>query len=160
MELVNEVVENQDTRTFTDKWFHNVFETLMRIESYERLMKNGCVSLLDYLENKNLNLVIIQEKNYSFLMTEIEILLNNIKAFINADKFLKMSMKIKRIRNIEKLSNGFLSSQTNVVLHTMDNFLKPDFYIIIPLVSELRGLLIASLLSFINPITKKKEKGF
>lgn len=153
--------KQQDTRNFADKWLNNIFEVLMRIEDYERLAKNGCITILDYVQNPDLDLAVIQERNYQLFMTEVEIILNDIKHFVNKKEMLKLIIKFNLIKSIEKDVNGFLDVRVNYIAHTSENVLKPEYYNIHSLISELRGLLVTCLLEFINPkINFQTEKRF
>jgi len=148
----------QDGRNFSDKWLNNIFEILMRVEEYERLAKNGCVNLIDYVQNPNLDFALIQEKNYQLFMTEVELLLNNIKHFINREDFLLLLLINIKVKKAEEDSGGFLATNIDSVSHRNNNVLKPEYYNIIPIMSELRGLIVKSLLTFINPKLKPKSE--
>lgn len=148
--------EKSDSRNFADKWLNNIYEILMKIEDYERLAKNGCQDLLDYVQNSNLDLALIQEKNYQLFMTEVEILLNDIKHFVDKNEFLRLILKFNLIRKIEYDHEGFIDNRTNSVTRDYINILKPEFSIVHPLMSSLRGLLIKALFEFIKPTIKVK----
>lgn len=148
---INKDQQQEDTRHFSDKWLDNIFDVLMRIEEYERLAKNGCRNLSDYLENPQIDLAVTQEKNYQFFMTEIQILLNDIKFFIKRENYLKISLKFNSIRKKEKEVGGFLLTFRNYVNQTSKNSIREEFSFVLPLLSELRGMLIQSLFEFINP---------
>lgn len=151
MEKENTQEKPQDSRNFADKWLNNIFEVLMRIEDYERLAKNGCVTLLDYVQNPQLDLALIQNKNYELFMTEVEVLLNNVKYFVNKKDFLVLLLKFKVIKDIERSVDGFLDLLRDEVAHEEWNVLKPEFVKIHPLMSDLRGMIVKTLFEFINP---------
>jgi len=150
--------KSQDGLNFADKWLNNVFEVLMRIEDYERLAKNGCVNLQDYVQNPQLDLVLVQSKNYSLFMTEVLILLNDIKYFVNKKDFLMLLLKFEKIKKLEESVGGFLDLMRNNVTHEEWNTLKPEFVKIHPLMSDLRGMIVKTLFDFINPKFKDVSK--
>jgi len=147
----NEPQEKTDTRTFSDKWLENIFQVLMRLEDYERLSKNGCVTIMDYVQNTNLDLAVVQEKNYDLFMTEVEIVLNDTKPFIDKKTYLSLFLTFKNIKSKEIEVDGFLAVHRDEVRGLQENYLKKEFYYILPLLTDLRGKLVVALLGFINP---------
>jgi len=156
---IEEKTNQEDTRSFADKWLNNVFETLMKLEDYERLLKNGCSDIMDFVQNKELDLAIVQEKNYQLFMTEIEIILNDINHFIDKKEYLSLLIKFKIIRSKENEANGFLRFNKDLDGYTGNYILKGEFYEIIPYISNLRGMVVTSLLGFYNPKFQKNTDG-
>lgn len=141
-------------KTITDRWLDNLYESLMRLEQYEKLAREGCESLMEYVQNPNLDLALIQNKNYGLFITELEITLNNCRHLIDKDKRLKITLEIKSILKKELEVKGFLSEKRDLVMHTTRNVLKPSFYIVLRKISALRRDLVSSLWFILSPKAK------
>ena len=152
-------ISESSQKNITDKWLDNIFECLMRLEQYERLLKEGCESILDYVQNPNLNLADIQYKNYNLFITEAEILLEDTKHLIAKDKFLSISLLLKWIKNYEVDKDGLIKRVNDFVQHEYWNELKPEFSLVLPKISKLRGLFVSSLWKLLSPSAKENMGG-
>lgn len=154
-------MENSESsqKNITDKWLDNIFECLMRLEQYERLMKEGCESILEYVQNPNINLADIQYKNYNLFITEAEILFEDTKHLIAKDKFLNISILLNWIKNYDCDKGGLLKRVDDHIAHEHWNELKPEFSNVIPQVSRLRGLFVSSLWKLLSPSAKENMGG-
>lgn len=141
-------------KTITDKWLDNLYESLMRLEQYEKLAREGCESLMEYVQNPNLDLALIQNKNLGLFITEFEITLNNGKKVIDKKEYLNMTLGIRRILKKELEVKGFLTEERDLVMHTTKNVLKPSFYIVLREISALRRDLVGSLWFILSPKAK------
>lgn len=152
---------NQGTeKNITDKWLDNIFESLMRLEGYERMLKEGCESVLEYVQNPNLNLADIQYKNFSLFMTEVEIILEDTKHLIDKTKYLNIALLFEMIKKSENDVEGFLFTQYDMVAHNQWSALKPEFEIAKKRISKLRGMLVSSLWKLLSPSAKENMGGF
>jgi len=155
--------DNINQKNITDKWLDNIYEILMRLEGYERLAKEGCNSLMEYLQsiaqNPNIDLATIQKKNYDMFITEFEILLNNIKHLVDKTIFLKMQIKLYRLIKTEKEVGGFLEKRFDMLQHSEWSVLKPEFYSALRQISELRGIAVSSLWKMLSPNAKENLEG-
>ena len=63
-------------------WLTNIFNNLKALENIERLAREGCSSITDYIQippaHQNIILVEAQYKNLRFFVFELEILLTNL----------------------------------------------------------------------------------
>jgi hypothetical protein len=146
-------------KTITDRWLDNLFESLMRLEQYERLAREGCVSLLEYVQNPNIDLALIQNKNYGLFMTEFNITLRSGKRLIEKNTYLDLLLEYKTILKIELNTKGFLSEEIDEISHTRKNTLKPSFYKILNKLSSLRARLVDSLWFVLSPKAKDTLPG-
>lgn len=140
-------------KNITDKWLGNLYEYLIRLEAYEKLMITGCENLVEFIENPNpaITLSQIQEKNYSLFMTEFIIVLNNVKEMIGREEYLNIIIRWKQVREKEIKLGGFLRLISNEVNHYSHYELKPEFYSVILKVSGLRAMLVKSLWKYLTP---------
>lgn len=156
---MEEEVSNQ--RNINEKWLDNIYEILMKLETYERLAKEGCSTIIEYIQssmqnaNFNLDMAQLQKKNLDFFITEFEVLLNNVKHMVDKNKFLKMQLKLARLISYEEEVDGFLEVRIDMIQHSETYILKPEFSYAQKLISELRGMAVSSLWSILSPKAKE-----
>ena len=94
--------ENFDSSNINFKWLENIYEQLKDIQEMERLSKEGCRSLIEYInvpnEVKGLLLPEIQYKNLRFAVLELNILIDNLKPILK-DKTDKYKLDITTVLN-------------------------------------------------------------
>lgn len=154
-------MENSESsqKNITDKWLDNIFESLMRLEGYERLMKEGCESILEYIQGSNLSIGDIQYKNYSLFITEAEILIEDTKHLIDKKRFLDISLLLTWIKKYEDEVDGFLEHKYDMVQHEEWNEVKPEFRFVFSKISRLRGMFVSSLWKLLSPSAKENMGG-
>lgn len=153
--------DNINQKNITDKWLDNIYEILMRLEGYERLAKEGCISILDYVQNPaiELDMAQIQNKNYNLFITEFEVLLNNVKHLIDAPMYLKMMIKFNSLLKFENELGGYLKRMYNDVEHRQWYEIKPEFYYAQRQITALRGMAVESLWKLLTPNARESFKG-
>lgn len=76
---MEEYIENIQSSNINEKWLDNIYENIKKIEEYERLVREGCASLLDYvqipLKSRPVVVGLTQFKTLRFLLTEFTLLL-------------------------------------------------------------------------------------
>jgi len=102
-------------------WLKNIFNQIMRVQEFERLAREGCSDLMEYLQiPMEYHNVIIPEtmyKNLRFMALELDILIINLSSILKdvktkEDKSEEYSKRLKPIlQNINKRSL-FLKSKT------------------------------------------------
>lgn len=153
--------EQNSQKNITDKWLDNIFTCLMRLEEYERLAKEGCRSLLDYMQQgSSIDLADLQYKNYSMFLTEVGIIMNNVKNVIPKTDFLRIKLLLDDVKKIEKDWGGFLEIRINQIVHEETNYLNDGFYHVIDHLSKIRGILISSLWPMLSPKANENVEGF
>jgi len=154
-------MENSESsqKNITDKWLDNIFECLMRLEHYERLLKEGCESIIEYVQNPNLCLADVQYKNYNLFIAEVEILMEDTRHLIDKEKFLNISLLLNYIKKYEDDVGGFIETKYDMVEHTQNNQMKFEFSNILPKISKLRGLFVSSLWKLLSPSAKENMGG-
>lgn len=89
-------------------WLENILEQLKSIQNMERMMREGCQSLIDFVQiPRELRHIIIPEaqyKNLRFITMELDILISNLPPILNKDKkkdkLEDYKKSIKKILNI------------------------------------------------------------
>lgn len=99
-----------------EKWLNNIYENIKNLENYERLVREGCQSLLDFmnipLKDRAVVIGLTQFKNLRFLITEFNLLLADLTPIIqNSDKYDKILNNIEKALKNEKL---FIKSRIDI----------------------------------------------
>lgn len=91
-------------------WMQNVYENLKNLENMERLAREGCISILEYVqipfETRPLIIADIQYKNLRLMVSEIHLLLTDLTPMVEEDKLIEFRKEIEnmdRIINLRKL---------------------------------------------------------
>lgn len=86
-----------------EKWLNNIYENIKKLEDYERLVREGCASLLDYMQiplhRRGVVIGITQFKNLKFMITEFKLLLADLTPVIKDDTAKEFD---KVLNNIDK----------------------------------------------------------
>ncbi len=91
--------EQKSIKNIGTKWLDSLFDSIEMITDYERKGREGCESLIQYVQNINSfnqNLPSIQLKNLSFMIGEIKIILPKSKRFIKKEEYDKLTLEIKK----------------------------------------------------------------
>lgn len=154
-------MENEESsqKNITDKWLDNIFESLVRMQYYERLMKEGCGSLSEYIERSNADIVEVQYKNYKLFITEAEILIEDSRHLIEKKQMLQISILLSLIKNYEKKVGSFLEVHNNFISREKFNILRDEYFLIFPSISRLRGMFVSSLWKLLSPSAKENLGG-
>lgn len=109
---------NYDSSNINTRWLENIYENLKNLEMYERMAREGCISILDYIqfpvENRSVFLCDIQYKNLRFIVNEMDLLMTDLTPVIDETKleeFRTVLDKIgKKINNREVFVSDSYSS--------------------------------------------------
>lgn len=104
------------TANINEKWLENIYENIKKLEDYERLVREGCQSLLDFMNiperNRPVVIGLTQFKNLRFLITEFKLLLADLTPILkDSDEYDKVLNNIDDALILERL---FLNVRTNV----------------------------------------------
>ena len=99
-----------------EKWLNNIYENIKNLEDYERLVREGCASLLDFMNipqrDRKIVIGLTKFKNLSFLVTEFKLLLADLTPVIkNSKEYDEILDNIDNALRVEKL---FIKTTTNV----------------------------------------------
>lgn len=95
---------NIRTANINEVWLSNVYENIKNIEQYERLSREGCVSIMDYVmmppKDREINAGLIQYKNLRILLTEFILLLADLTPIIRKEKFNKYQESLDALEKV------------------------------------------------------------
>lgn len=85
-------------------WLKSVFESLKSLENMERMAREGCSSLLEYLqypiELRASQFADIQYKNLRFMVTEFSLLIRKLNPIIDETYGNTLMLTVSRLQNV------------------------------------------------------------
>jgi len=151
-----------ESTNISEKWNENIYENIRNLENMERYAREGCGSIMEFaqlLNNPNYNMIIkeVQYKNAKMMLSEIQLLLTDIRIIIDDefyDKIKKLTEGLEKYINKRELFLLERFDTTKSKIIGME--LTPFFYKILDKLCELRARIIFE----ISPIlfVKKEEK--
>lgn len=127
-------------------WNQNIYESLQRLQDFERICRDGAVSITEYLNVPPQRMPEIQFQYLKMMITELGILLANAKVRIGKLFFLKARVQIKQMKNIIDLDPQqiFISSM-NQQSHVTQYNLSEDFFIFLDNITQIREGIVTEL---------------
>jgi len=83
----------------TSLWLKNLFDNFARLENYERNCRDGCVEIMDYIEQNPQRLPEIQFQYLRMAITTLGIILGNTKPKLDKKFFLHARVHLKQMKN-------------------------------------------------------------
>ena len=78
---------NLETTNINLRWLSNIYDQIINIEAMERLCREGCTTITDYImvpmSEKGIILPDAQYKTLRFLVLELDLLINNLSPILN-----------------------------------------------------------------------------
>jgi len=141
------VEENQIQEVnITSLWNKNLFESLQRLQDFERICRDGAVSITEYLNIDHQRMSEIQFQYLKMIITELGILLANAKVRISKPFFLKAKLQLKQMKNQVDLNpQSIFIPSINQQNHTTTYYLSETFYTFLALSTQLREGIVAEL---------------
>jgi len=101
--------------TINTLWMQNIYDNLKNLEMLERLAREGCTSLLDYLQipHQNRNIVIgdAQFKNLRFMVTELHLLLTDLTPVMEETKITNMRGGLAKVQKSISTRSLFINDR-------------------------------------------------
>lgn len=99
-----------DSGNINAKWLENIFENIKKIEEFERLAREGCTDIFNYvtypIDNRQVFLIDVQYKNIKLLFNEFMLVVPDISPVIGkvkADEFFNQLKFVKHYINRREL---------------------------------------------------------
>jgi len=125
-----------DSANINIEWLNNIYGEIRALQDLERLSKEGCRNLMEYLqipfENQKLIMADVQYKNMRFLALELDILIKNLAPIIpkkvnDYNKKLVVVLDNLNKRNLfieeRMINNKVVEIYTLPFLHNTVNYL-------------------------------------
>ncbi len=87
----------ESVRNISDKWMNSIYDSLQRLEEYERMAREGFKGLMEYVQsigtlNKNIEIIMFQ--NLKFLVSEMKILIPKAKFHLKEEEFKTLTENV------------------------------------------------------------------
>lgn len=122
---------SSDTANFNEKWLINIYDNIKKLEEYERIIREGCSSVLEFaqipLKSKPIVIGLTQFKTLRFFITEFKLLLADLTPILEAEdakEFDKVLSNIDKALPSEKL---FLNSSYDINKNLVGTSVTPFF---------------------------------
>lgn len=136
-----------DAANINSKWIENIYENIKKIEEFERLAREGCTSIFDYVQipmnDRNMFLVEIQYKNLKLLLNEFILVIPDINPVIGeteSGEFMQLLEKLSKV--MEDKKNIIRYFRSDVQNKITDAELTDSFYTMLKILHDLRVKLI------------------
>ena len=157
--------ENFESTNIHLDWLNNIYKQLMRIQEFEKISREGCSSLIEYLqipfEYQGIMIPDAMYKNMRFFALELDILIDNIIPDLNKeDGNNKSDDYYKRLKpvldNIDK--RHLFIRERRINNQIIQLILLPFFYTTINHLMEIKSNIIKDIghILYINNEDKKK----
>ena len=101
---MEEAEQNFVQTNINSLWLQNIFENLKNLEALERLAREGCQSLMEYMQipydKKDIILPDIQYKNLRFIISEVILLLTDLTPVVDKERLKKFRSDIDKLEII------------------------------------------------------------
>lgn len=158
---MSDQVEFQTTN-FNSKWLDNIYENIKKLEEHNRLAKEGCLSLLDYLEmpyeQRERDIGEIQYKNLRFIVNETDLLLTDLIP-TDETEIEKLRKKLEPILKVINSRSVFINDLTDANGFVKATELTPFFYESLNYLDNLRRGIIKQIAPMLYIKEDKGNKG-
>lgn len=108
-------MEDIQSSNINSLWLQNIYDNLKKIEEFERYAREGCASIMDYLQipyqQRNMIIADIQYKNLKLILNEMLLVIPDLSPVIGDEKAGELQEKFNKIRSFIK--NRSLMIQEN-----------------------------------------------
>ncbi len=143
--------QNSSEKNISDKWLDNIFNILTRLEEAEKLSREGCIGILEYIQIPEKTLPLIQYKNYTLFLTDFRLLINNCEQIIGNDNYKVFAKNLEGLRELESKCQCFLGVKKNHINKTETYYLKPMFHNATEVIGQMRRNLVSNLWKILSP---------
>jgi hypothetical protein len=144
----------------TDLWNKNLYESLQKLQDFERIIRDGSTSISEYLQISPDRIPEIQFQHLRMMVSEMGILLANSKARIQKSFSLKAKVQLKQIKKTLDLSPQDIFIPTlNQQNHTTTYYLSETFYNFIAILTQMREEIVMELADILFGKPTEKMEG-
>ena len=144
----------------TSLWNKNLFESLQRLQDFERICRDGAVSITEYLNISPQRMPEIQFQYLRMMITELGILLANARVRISKGFFLKAKVQLKQMKNVIDLDpQSIFIPSINQQSHSTTYNLSEEFYTLLSISTQIRDGIIGELGDILYGKAEEKVEG-
>lgn len=131
-----------ESTNINSKWLENIYENIKNLEALERVAREGCASLIDYLkipyDMRPIEIGEAMYKTLKFMVTELGLLIDDLKPILQ-DKCDKYKEKLDGLKSILNKRNRFIiditSARNNRAVSVKPT---PYFYETLDIITEIK----------------------
>jgi hypothetical protein len=119
-------MENEfSTTNINIRWLENIYENLKNLEGMERVTREGCSSLIEFLqipqEHQGFVIPIAQYKSLRIMATEIKLLLDDLTPVMDVEKLKDYRRQINNIMGFNENGDCILDNQDMFIREVRKN---------------------------------------
>ncbi|MCK5293669.1 MAG: hypothetical protein KAJ49_03380 [Arcobacteraceae bacterium] len=144
----------------TSLWNKNLFESLQRLQDFERICRDGAVSITEYLQVSPQRIPELQFQYLKMMVSELGILLGNARARISKTFFLRAKIQLKQMKQTIDLNpQSIFIPSVNQQTHQTNYHLSEEFYTFLSLITQLREGIVTELGDILYGKAEEKVEG-
>lgn len=144
----------------TDLWHKNLYESIQRLQDFERICRDGAVSIMEYLNITPDRMTEIQFQYLRMMVSEMGILLGNARARIGKPFFLRAKIQLKQMKGtLDMNPEDIFIPSINQQTHQTTYYLSEEFYTFLSNITQLREEIVAELGDILYGKTTEKVEG-
>jgi len=144
----------------TDLWHKNLYESIQRLQDFERICRDGAVSIMEYLNITSDRMTEIQFQYLRMMVSEMGILLGNARARIGKPFFLRAKIQLKQMKGtLDMNPEDIFIPSINQQTHQTTYYLSEEFYTFLSNITQLREEIVAELGDILYGKTTEKVEG-
>jgi hypothetical protein len=144
----------------TGLWHKDIYDSIRKIQDYERICRDGAVGIMEYLQVPHDRLAEMQFQFLRTMATELNILMGNVKVLLSEHFFIMTTSKIKTIlHNIDRTPMMFISVTVNQQSHTTSAHITENYILTLREISRIREELVVHLTSILFGKPNEKASG-
>lgn len=161
---MEELSESFETGNINSLWTNNIYENLKNLENMERIAREGCQSLLEYLSIPSYTRQIIiadtQYKNLKFMITELRLLMTDLTPVMDETAHKNFMDIVERLTTTIENREMFVDENYSAVKQSIvSSKTTPFFNETLDYISKMKRNIIKEIahLLYIKPNENKKK---
>jgi hypothetical protein len=155
--------EIESASNVVELWNKNLFSSLMKIQEYERIARDGASSIQGLFEINPRDIPYVQFNLLKQIITEMDIFLSNVQVKVNKEFYNKSKAELKIVKEIVDLHPDYiLQTKFDQVSQSRTYIIKAkNFYRILETIRTLKEDLVVNLSDILygfDPNDKSKKR--
>jgi len=156
---MEEVPEYQDVTS--PEWVKNIMENLKNLEVMERYAREGCQTILEYLqipyEQRQVIIADVQYKNLRLIINELILLITDLTPVVNPDTLNTFDGQLKKLTELIKERKSFVKETYNASSNTVTTSSVTELYFkVLETTTSMRREIIKEIRGMLYPFSEKK----
>lgn len=144
--MVDEETNQLQEVNIISLWNKNLLDSLLKLQDFERIIRDGAVSIIEYLQLNQDRIPEIQFQHLRMMISEMGILLSNIKKRTDKNFFLKAKVQLKQMKKtMDIFPQDIFIPVLNQQNHTTNYYLSETFYNYLAVLTQMREEIVTEL---------------